>query len=250
MESLDSHPTLGQHSKPILWHNDLHLGNIFVSPESPSQITSVIDWQSTSISPMFLQVRWPVFLEPPDDYATGLDEPKLPADYDTLDPSAQELAMFRWKQANRTKMYEWGCALNNRAVADAMEFPQVFRDLFLRICETYDQGILPLRECLLDIYAEWTDLGFPGTCPLSFTKDEITAHAKAFEEYEAFLYLQQSVRDVLGTDSEGWISPERDFEEVRELNRKFFEAYSSEQAAEKGKTREEVLRIWPFAAAL
>lgn len=44
-------------SQPALWHTDLHMGNIFVSESEPSQIVCLIDWQSISISPLFLQAR-------------------------------------------------------------------------------------------------------------------------------------------------------------------------------------------------
>ncbi|OQE07809.1 hypothetical protein PENVUL_c012G04689 [Penicillium vulpinum] len=39
-------------STGVLWHNDLHIYNIFVDIENPSQITGVIDWQGTPICPM------------------------------------------------------------------------------------------------------------------------------------------------------------------------------------------------------
>ena len=31
-------------STGVLWHNDLHMNDIFVDSENPSQITSIIDW--------------------------------------------------------------------------------------------------------------------------------------------------------------------------------------------------------------
>lgn len=73
LKLLDSHPILAQSAKPVIWHTDLHMGNIYVSPDEPSQILSLIDWQSVSMLPLFLQTRWPIFLEPPQDYARGLD---------------------------------------------------------------------------------------------------------------------------------------------------------------------------------
>jgi Phosphotransferase enzyme family len=39
-----------------LWHWDLHLGNLFVLD---GQITSRIDWQSSTVEPFFLQGRHP-----------------------------------------------------------------------------------------------------------------------------------------------------------------------------------------------
>lgn len=32
-------------SEPVLWHTDLHMGNIFVAEDDPAVIVSLIDWQ-------------------------------------------------------------------------------------------------------------------------------------------------------------------------------------------------------------
>lgn len=41
-------------SEPRLFHNDLHMRNIFVSRADPAQITGLIDWQSATLDPIFL----------------------------------------------------------------------------------------------------------------------------------------------------------------------------------------------------
>ncbi|EEP81246.1 predicted protein [Uncinocarpus reesii 1704] len=47
VELLESrHTELSSLSRPILWHTDLHLGNIYVADNDPTQIVSIIDWQS------------------------------------------------------------------------------------------------------------------------------------------------------------------------------------------------------------
>lgn len=40
--SLD--PRVEDVSDPVLWHTDLHLGNISVSPDEPGIIEGIIDW--------------------------------------------------------------------------------------------------------------------------------------------------------------------------------------------------------------
>lgn len=67
MKLLDSNELLKKASQPTLWHTDLHMGNIFVSPDECSKIVSLIDLQSTSVLPAFLQTQWPVFLRPPQN---------------------------------------------------------------------------------------------------------------------------------------------------------------------------------------
>jgi aminoglycoside phosphotransferase (APT) family kinase protein len=46
---------------PILWHKDLHLDNIFVNPEKPTEIVGLIDWQNSYVAPLFDQVSHPAF---------------------------------------------------------------------------------------------------------------------------------------------------------------------------------------------
>jgi hypothetical protein len=40
-------------ASPVMFHPDLHKGNIFVSEEDPRVVSAIIDWQSTSIKPGF-----------------------------------------------------------------------------------------------------------------------------------------------------------------------------------------------------
>jgi hypothetical protein len=64
--------------KPCLWHSDLHTENIFVNPDDPTEITAIIDWQSTEIAPLLSQAGKPAFLRHSGPQATGLERPQLP----------------------------------------------------------------------------------------------------------------------------------------------------------------------------
>jgi hypothetical protein len=77
-------------SQPVLWHRDLHCGNIFIS--STGTITGIIDWQGTAVLPLFLQAKIPQFLEVdsdslllelPDQFSSmpKLDKTKMWKDY-------------------------------------------------------------------------------------------------------------------------------------------------------------------------
>jgi hypothetical protein len=74
-------------SEPVLWHTDLHMGNIYVSHEDPVKIVSLIDWQSIVVSPLFLQARFPEFLPVDETYILGTqDFPQLPLTSTTWTP--------------------------------------------------------------------------------------------------------------------------------------------------------------------
>jgi hypothetical protein len=76
--------------KPVIWHQDLHVENVFVDPNAPTRVTSIIDWQSTEIAPLFVQARVPQFLEHDGPRAEGLERPRLPPNFDALEPAEQQ----------------------------------------------------------------------------------------------------------------------------------------------------------------
>lgn len=188
------------------------MGNIFVSQEDHSRVTCLIDWQSTSISPLFLQARWPVFLKPPEGYRVGPECPKLPEDFDDLDADGKDIALFEKDQATFAKAYEVATYLNNRdAYIARWKIFDPLRELFSRLGDTWDDGVVPLRTCLIRIVENWELMGFPDPCPIHFTSAEIASHEKQFSEYTQWHEIQEFAQKYLGTDAEGWISPEADW---------------------------------------
>ncbi|KAJ0424710.1 kinase-like domain-containing protein [Aspergillus carlsbadensis] len=245
MKMLDSHP-VSQFSQPTLWHTDLQMGNIFVAPDNSTKITSLIDIQSLSVLPLFLQARWPRFLDPPRDYTRGPIPPKLPDDFDSLDEDDKALARLKYEQTLLAKAYEIRTALDNKPAHGAMAAePRVFRDLFTRAGEASTTGTTPLRESLLEISRHWSDLGFSGDCPYSFSAEEVAAHERDFAAYEERRDLRRFAMEALSTDEDGWIAPQVDFERVRALNKELLETCI---ARWEGVSEEEVRRMWPFPA--
>ncbi|KAL4886899.1 kinase-like domain-containing protein [Aspergillus karnatakaensis] len=238
MPLLDSHPTLSQLSQPTLWHTDLHMGNIYVAPENCSQITALIDVQSLSVLPFFLQ--------PPRDYTRGLVQPVLLHNFDSLDNHEKAAALHEWTQAKLAKAYEVSTFLENRPAHNAMAVPRVFRELFIRLGEASEVGIVPLRECLIQIFQGWSELGFSGNCPYSFSQEEISAHEQQFYKYQEWKEVQQLAQETLNTDAEGWVAPQVDFGKKQSQNRELLAMYIARMAGEK--SSEQVRRMWPFPA--
>ncbi|KAJ6118731.1 hypothetical protein N7471_013351 [Penicillium samsonianum] len=243
MELLDSNEILnGEASQPTLWHTDLHMGNIFVAPNE----LSLIDLQSISVLPAFLQAQWPVFLKPPQnyDYEMGIFEVKLRDDFDTLDEDSKMLAMREWSQVKLAKAYEISTLLEDKPAHKAMNVPRVFRELFLRCGEVSEIGVLPLRACLIELFQNWSDLGFSGECPLSFTQEQIDKHEHQFSEYQAWYKIQALAQECLDTDAEGWVAPGLDVNEKRTQNEELLTMYIESVGGEK--SADEARATWPF----
>ena len=249
MEILHSYLPLARLSRPTLHHTDLHMGNIYVDPEDPTSIVSIIDWQHMQVAPLFLQARWPVFLEPKEDYPVGTVQINLPKNFNSMDEEDKALATYEWREARATKAYEARMFIDNDEAYKAMvDLPRVFKELFVRSGEVWAEGCTALSECLIEICRSWKDMKLPGEPTIVFTKTEILDHQKKFKEYGKWHSVRSFARQYLNTDFEGWISPELDFEEKIEQNRELFELYTSEMA--EGRSREETKRMWPFSEAL
>jgi len=245
MELLDSNQVLKGACQPTLWHTDLHMGNIFVASDECSRIVSLIDLQSTSILPAFLQAQWPIFLRPPQnyDYVKGIFQPKLPNDFDELDEESKTIALRDLSQVKLAKGYEVSTFLEDRPAHDAMNVPRVFRELFTRCGEVSEVGVVPLQACLIEIFQNWSSLGFSRECPYSFTKEEVDAHERQFAKYLAWHEVQALAEECLDTDAEGWIAPHLDIDEKKKQNEELMSMYIERVAGNKSA---EVKAMWPF----
>ncbi|KAJ5570619.1 uncharacterized protein N7459_010049 [Penicillium hispanicum] len=245
MSAVANNPKIRGQSQPTLWQTDLHMGNIFVAEDDPAKVTGFIDWQHTSISPSFLQVRWPIFLAPPEGYQEGQVMPQLPPNFENMDDEEKEIALYIKSKATWTKAYEVAAFLNNREAWRAMRVPSPLKELFRRCGQTWEEGIIPLRETLIELFRNQRELGFEAeSLPLRFTDEQIALHTKEFETYQEWHEIRSFLKQILDTDDDGWIPPERDFKEMKARNRMLFDHYVSEMGS--SKTSDEVRDFWPF----
>ncbi|KAI9835514.1 MAG: hypothetical protein M1819_001965 [Sarea resinae] len=243
IRALESCSLLDRYCKPTLWHTDLHMGNIFVSEEDPRVIVGLIDWQFTSILPLFVQARWPIFLNPPEGYQTGPFVPDVPRNFHAMYPDEQELFVSMRDQARKTKCYEAALARNHRQAFLAMTQPEpCLRDLFTRGETTHKDGIVPLRACLVGVADKWQSMGLPGTCPFEISLEDRQRHEDEVGRYRDWHKLRACTQELLGSDDEGWVSPQLDFEAVQVTLRQLFDVYLEKYSAEM--SDEAARRLW------
>jgi hypothetical protein len=246
MSRLDTVTLINRVSRPVLWHTDLHMGNIYSKPEDPTKICSLIDWQSIVVSPLYLQARFPEFLSVDDDYVLGLtEEPKLPQDYQNMNANDKKLAELKFEGTKMSKFYELSTANQQLRAHHAFLMPQFTRELFIRCGEVSEEGAIPLRACLIEFADAWSELGFLGECPFSFSEEDVRKHDQQFQDYRDFHRVQEIARKLLSTDSEGWISPQLDFAERQRMNTELLQEIMR-RSNEYNKTAEEIRSIWPF----
>lgn len=235
---------LQRHSKPLLWHTDSHLGNIFVSEQDPTSITGIIDWQFTTVMPRFAQVRWPIFLNPPRDYQIGMFKPELPSDFDNMTPDEKDVAIAERDQATIAKCYEAALVRSDLSSYLALtRIEEPIRQLFTTCEHTYKHGIIPLRDALIKISQHWHQMGLPEkNCPYTFTPEEIARHERELAEYKEWHTLRRHTQQILHANDEGWVPPHVDFDKVQAKHKELFETYLRNKAPE---TSEEAARkLW------
>ncbi|KAI9930737.1 hypothetical protein ASPWEDRAFT_471884 [Aspergillus wentii DTO 134E9] len=240
MPVLCASPTLRRHSQPVLTHPDFHPGNIFVSRDDPTIIMGVIDWQFTCIMPRFTQVRWPLFLTPPEGYQTGLSRPQLRKRFTRANGQ-------RGKQdaALRTKCYEAALVKTHLESYLALTEPDVaVRQLFTRAPFTYRDGILPLRDTLIKISQQWGKLGVREECPYRFSREEVKQHEREYGEYVEWCKLREHTHQLLHSNDGGWVPPEVDFEETQRKHDKLFRHFLKTKM--KHMTEQEARKLWFF----
>lgn len=240
----ESH-TLQRHSQGVLCHPDFHPGNIFVSRQDPLVIEGVIDWQFTSVMPRFTQVRWPLFLNPPEGYQTGRSSPELRPQYDGEGKPHDHKQAQRQEEAMRTKCYEAALVKSHlESYLTLTETDVSIRQLFVGSPFTYRDGIIPLRESLIRLYQHWDRLGLHKPCPYSFSDHEIVQHEHQLREYRDWLKLREHTHQMLHSNDGGWVPPHINFKASQARHEKLLRQFLDTKKAEM--SEEDARKLWFF----
>ncbi|KAF4538094.1 uncharacterized protein LTHEOB_11042 [Lasiodiplodia theobromae] len=241
----DPDPHSGNLAFQTLWHPDLHMGNIYVSDEDPTKISSIIDWQYCVVAPLFCQARFPALLEVDyDDYKYGseIPKPQFPENFHELDEDDQNAARSKAEMQILAKVYE---KFSGYDMKRALRVPWFFPSLFNRCGSTWQRGAVPLRPCLIRTAQYWTEMGWAGDCPLKFSEDYLEKSKKEVEEYQAYIDTRRGIMKLMHTTSEGWFPPDVDFEAVQKMTKELREKFI-EFGIKEGVSLEEIQATWPF----
>ncbi|OJJ71932.1 hypothetical protein ASPBRDRAFT_55184 [Aspergillus brasiliensis CBS 101740] len=237
-------------TNPYLWHNDLHDDNIFIDQQNPGSITSIIDWQSCHISPLFNHNPDPAFL----DWEEGLEPEILDLaprpNLSGLSPEERSAAVREYTIQNTFIAWRKLTRAKNPALYQVVEFrqTQAYGLIFLAH-RMFEYGEAHFMSLLVDLEDHWEDL--PGVAgdvpfPFKFTDAEIERIKLDSDGAVAGTELVAGVKEQLGDlwPDKGLIENERydeckaALDEVRDQ--------VVEQLAESEEEREEYRRWWPF----
>ncbi|KAF9239693.1 kinase-like domain-containing protein [Melanogaster broomeanus] len=229
-----------EQKRPVMWHPDLHAGNIFVThsniqgkitPTIPLALSSIIDWQGTCVGPAFLQLKVPPMYRM-DDVPPGLQSEKAEAE-------------DQYKRQIHHKYYEVSAfplpILNMKAREERVHLEDIAQ-------VTWKYGLTPCRMAMFRVFGRWEDLVPGTTCPVQYSEEE----REVLEAYHAVRIRYQEL--VGGLDIEfdlgefGHVESDRDFEKVRAA----VEQKKLEHVAQGKDDEEKTLLplVWPYRDTL
>ena len=231
-------------------HPDLQPGNIIVSRSADSNlhVIGLIDWQHTSIRPLFLLAGIPKQLQNYED--SGLQPmtlPSPPEQLDDLDEPQQsgEMELYRgrlvhYHYVENTKAYN---ELHYAALTDPMGMLR--RRLFCHASDPWEGETLALKVALIEATENWETLTGGGSppCSIVFDPEDVRETMELDAEQREADESLEACRNVIGFGPEGWV-PAEYYEEAMARNKKLKE--DGLAAAESEEERAQVAAHWPL----
>jgi hypothetical protein len=197
-------------SKPALWHPDLHGDNIFVNPDQPMQILSIIDWQAVNLSPLFLQVRHPGLLEFDGPIPEALQSISLPENFDELSAEDQLKAKKLRAAQSLYKLYDIQMMQDCPEVTAALRFKDSLAGQITGLSGSlFSDGEPIVQGMLIKLQEEWaTYTGSTVPCPLSFTEKDKEKQKEDEEKWASGVVLMEDFLDQVGVYRgwDGWMN--------------------------------------------
>ncbi|KAF7370219.1 Protein kinase subdomain-containing protein PKL CAK Fmp29 [Mycena sanguinolenta] len=226
-------------------HPDLQSGNIIVN--SNLHIVGLIDWQHTSILPLFLAAGIPERLDNlHDPVSRSMVQPSLPENFDGLDATKQEFEvelhrrrLLHYHYIKCTKAYNkthWA------ALADLIGHFR--RRIFRHASNQWRGESLSLKINLIDAMENWGELGGEGTpCPVVFDPADVRETRELDKEQRRLDETLVAIQRMLGYGLDGWV-PVENYEEVMAQIKNMKETALVETESEE--VRAEIEAHWPF----
>ena len=198
----------------VLRHPDLSPNNVFI--DDSLNVLGVIDWQHSTILPVFLHVGIPNEIENcRDSVSVALDVPNLPHDYAELSPEDQETARETYRR--RELHYAYNCItgmLNpDHMAALGAPYGPLRKRLFHRAGTAWEGDNLSLKADLIRIsqlckqIAASKDNDSP-ECPLEYSETEVKECFELEKELREAVEDLECTRDHMGMIGDGCVLPE------------------------------------------
>lgn len=230
---------------PAIRHPDLSPSNIFISESG--DITGILDWQHTTILPIFLQAKIPKhFQNYGDDDSENFQRPKLAEDFDTMSSIDQEAELELYRRRQVHYFYLGYTSELNKPHFKAMgKHHLVLRNQLYDIASRPWEGDnTSLQAQLIKTVSQWPEIAPPGhDPPVYYSPAEIEECLDRDAKQRKVDEQMQQLRDSIGINIDGLVLNE-EYEGAREraglIKRELAESTETEEL------REEFEKLWPF----
>lgn len=256
IKGLIKSPIIQQVSSPTLLHPDIHKRNIYVSEEDPSRVTAIIDWQSTSIEPIFVYANeTPDIADDPAADVPILENLMSPLEGNASDVATEEALAATPEEEAARKRHEKDiltCRQTFEVVLrgyvpklyNARAMDQTLLRTF-RYCDaSWRDSAAAMRQELIVLSQHWTELGLPGSCPYQPTPEDLAEHTKQYEVFESVQQLKMILKHTLNTDSDGWV-PAENWEIAKAEHKALYDQWI-ESVKDSGSSVDHARKLWPF----
>lgn len=172
-------PEQSEFNLPTVRHPDLSPNNIFVS--NSGDITGLIDWQHTSILPLFLQAKIPKhFQNWGDDESESMRPPRLPDNFDSMAASEKEAELEVYRRRQTHYFYMGYTGRNNETHFNALGKAglAMTNKLFDTAARPWEGDNTSLKAEIIRASRHWSDMRSSQAkshdFPVHYTEEEVT----------------------------------------------------------------------------
>lgn len=232
-----------------LWHDDLHVANIFVDPKDHTKVVGLIDWQSTEISPLYFHARQPHFIDYVGPSVNGLERPQLRGDLNELEPSERESANALYLSQLLCSLFNTLTHCQNPRLYAALEFQHTQKYLLLVLARNLlIDGEASYLAQVAELESTWGEIssGDGSRFPFTFSHQDRRELEADVEGVVRGMDAMRSIREALGElfPEQGIVKTE-DYEEALDALSQMKEQVIDEFATNAAE-REEWEKAWPF----
>ncbi|KAL8644843.1 MAG: hypothetical protein Q9210_007042 [Variospora velana] len=233
----------------ILRHPDLSPDNVFINDSM--EVTGIIDWQHSSILPIFLHVGIPNEIQNFDDEdSMTLDEPRLPKNFSELSLEEQETAteLLRRREMHAFYIYRTRELNADHSAALSACYGLLRKRLFLSAADAWRGDNVNLKADLIYVSRLWKQItsaeggSFP-ECPLKYSEEEIKEYLELASKVREAIADVKRAREQIGMGESGCVLPEH-YDEIKTRCQQL-KAQSLEMAGT-SLEKEEILNHFPF----
>ncbi|KAI7531858.1 hypothetical protein KC331_g13880 [Hortaea werneckii] len=204
--------------KPVIRHPDLSPDNIFVDDDC--KITSILDWQHTTVLPLYLHAGIPRSLQNyGDPDSEELKKPEYPSNLDELDEDdrLKDIELYRRRHTHYYYVGATITKLNSHYKAMSHDRGLLRKKFYQHAVAPWEGNSIPLKADLVMLSRNWSELtkgSIEGekeneSCPISFQQQDADETMDKMLEQEDIDKKMGIIRDAIGMSTDGWVSSER-----------------------------------------